>query len=101
MRRVGSEILPLEFCSKFFHCGIFADNFAGLSAVQSYLCGDCASENSLIDIAERPRHELSQQADPGWCMSIAYNDAGAKDGEARKTDIAHRVFLHAHYAGIS
>jgi hypothetical protein len=26
--------------SEFFHCGIFADNFASLSTVQSYLCGD-------------------------------------------------------------
>jgi hypothetical protein len=34
-------------------------------------------------------------------MSVAYNDAGAKDGEAGKADVAHSVFLHAHYAGIS
>ncbi len=30
----------MELRSEFFHCGIFADNFAALSAVQSYLCGD-------------------------------------------------------------
>jgi hypothetical protein len=30
----------IELRSEFFHCGIFADNFAGLSTVQSYLCGD-------------------------------------------------------------
>ena len=34
-------------------------------------------------------------------MSVAYDDAGAKDGEASKTDVAHRVLLHAHYADIS
>jgi hypothetical protein len=31
-------------------------------------------------------------------MSVADNDAGAKDGEASKTDAAHGVFLHAHDA---
>ncbi len=30
----------LELSSEFFHCGIFADNFAGLSTVQSNLRGD-------------------------------------------------------------
>jgi len=34
-------------------------------------------------------------------MSVAGNDAGAKDGKARKTDATHGVFLHAHYAGIA
>jgi hypothetical protein len=29
-------------------------------------------------------------------MSVADNDAGAKDGEAGKTDVAHGVFLHTH-----
>ena len=29
-------------------------------------------------------------------MSVADNDAGAKYGEAGKTDITHCVFLHAH-----
>jgi len=28
-------------------------------------------------------------------MSVAYNDAWAKDGEAGKTDVAQGVFLHA------
>jgi len=30
----------IELRGEFFHCGIFEDNFAGLSTVQSYLCGD-------------------------------------------------------------
>jgi hypothetical protein len=30
----------VELFSKFFHCGIFADNFAVLSTVQSYLGDD-------------------------------------------------------------
>jgi hypothetical protein len=60
-----------------------------------------STENSLIDVAERPRHEVSQQTDPGWGMSVANNDAGAKDGEAGKTDFADGVFLHTHYADIS
>ncbi len=34
-------------------------------------------------------------------MSVADNDAGAKYGEAGKTDITHGVFLHAHYARIA
>ena len=34
-------------------------------------------------------------------MSVADNDAGAKDGEAGKTDVAHGVFLHAHYTDIA
>src|SRR5271170_4832105 len=34
-------------------------------------------------------------------MSVADNDAGAKDGEARKTDFADSVFLHTHYADLS
>jgi len=34
-------------------------------------------------------------------MSVADNDAGAKNCEAGKTDAAHGVFLHAHYAGIA
>jgi hypothetical protein len=29
-------------------------------------------------------------------MSVADNDAGAKDGEAGKTEMTHGVFLHAH-----
>src|ERR1700733_328626 len=91
----------LELCSEFFNCCIFMGNFTCLSTVQSYLCGDCATENSLIDIAERPRHEASQPADPGRGMSVADNDAGAKYGEAGKTDVAHGVFLHAHSSRIA
>jgi hypothetical protein len=34
-------------------------------------------------------------------MHFADYDAGAKDGEAGKTDAAHGVFLHAHYTDIS
>src|ERR1700761_8123821 len=34
-------------------------------------------------------------------MSVADNDAGAKDGEAGKTDATYGVFLHAHYADIA
>jgi hypothetical protein len=34
-------------------------------------------------------------------MSVANNDAGAKDSEAGKTDFADGVFLHTHYADIS
>ena len=34
-------------------------------------------------------------------MSVADNDAGAKDGEAGKTDVAYGVFLHADYARIA
>ena len=34
-------------------------------------------------------------------MGVANNDAGAKDGEAGKTDFADGVFLHAHYPDIS
>jgi hypothetical protein len=30
----------IELRSEFFHCRIFAGNFASLSTVQSYLCGD-------------------------------------------------------------
>ncbi len=34
-------------------------------------------------------------------MSVADNDAGAKYGEAGKTDVTHGVFLHAHYSRIT
>src|ERR1700722_17019478 len=34
-------------------------------------------------------------------MSVADNDAGAKYGEAGKTDVTHGVFLHAHYSRIA
>ena len=34
-------------------------------------------------------------------MSVADNDAGAKDGQAGKSDAAHGVFFHAHYAYIA
>ena len=34
-------------------------------------------------------------------MSVADNDARAKDGEAGKTDVAYGVFLHAHDADIA
>jgi hypothetical protein len=34
-------------------------------------------------------------------MHVADNDAGAKDGEAGKTDAAHGVFLHAHSTDIT
>ncbi len=34
-------------------------------------------------------------------MSVADNDARAKYGEAGETDIAHGVFLHAHYSRIA
>src|ERR1700733_4820568 len=91
----------LELCSDLFNCCIFMGNFPCLSTVQSYLCGDCATENSLIDIAERPEHEASQPTDPGRGMSVADNDAGAKYGETGKTDITHDVFLHAHYPRIT
>ena len=30
----------IELRSEFFHCCVFADNFTGLSTVQSYLCCD-------------------------------------------------------------
>src|ERR1700722_16956865 len=86
----------IELRSEFFHCCIFAGNFTSLSTMQSYLCCDGATENSLIDIAKRPRHEVSQPTDPGRGMSVADNDAGAKYGKAGKTDITHGVFLHAH-----
>src|ERR1035438_6141615 len=99
----GKKVLrhATDLCSEFFHCCIFAGNFASLSTVQSYLCGDGAAENSLIDIAKRSRHEASQPTGPGRGMSVADNDAGAKDGEAGKTDIAHGVFLHAHDSRIT
>src|SRR5580704_4064755 len=91
----------IELRSEFFHGCIFAGNFTSLSTVQSYLCGDGATENSLINIAKRPRHEASQPTDPGRGMSVADNDAGAKYGEAGKTGVAHGVFLHAHYPRIA
>src|SRR6202035_4447160 len=78
----------IQLRGEFFHCGIFADNFTSLSTVQSYLCSDGATESSLINIAKRPRHEASQPTDPGRGMSVADNDAGAKYGEAGKTDVA-------------
>jgi hypothetical protein len=34
-------------------------------------------------------------------MSVAYNDAGAKYGEASETDVTHGVFFHAHYSRIA
>jgi len=34
-------------------------------------------------------------------MSVADDDAGAKYGEAGKTDITESVFLHAHYSHIT
>jgi hypothetical protein len=34
-------------------------------------------------------------------MSVADNYAGTKDGEALKIDVAHSVFLHAHYASVA
>src|SRR5258708_35684056 len=80
-------------CSEFFHCCIFAGNLTDLSTVERDLCGDGATENSLIDIAKRPRHEASQPIGPGRRMSVADNDAGTKDGEALKTDAAHSVFF--------
>src|SRR5580692_3051603 len=91
----------IELRSKFFHCCIFAGNFTSLSTVQSYLCSDGATESSLINIAKRPRHEASQPTDPGRGMSVADNDAGAKYGEAGKTDVAQGVFLHAHDSRIA
>ena len=91
----------MELRSKCFHCCVFADNFTSFSTVQSYLCGDGAAEDSLINIAKRSRHEASQPTDPGRGMSVANNDAGAIYGEAEKTDIAHSVFLHAHYSRIA
>jgi hypothetical protein len=45
----------MELCSEFFHLCIFADNFAGISAVQIDLCSDGATENLLLDIAKLPR----------------------------------------------
>ncbi len=102
MRSIQEFLRPtIQLRGEFFHCRIFANNFAGISIMQSYLGGDRATENSLINIAKPPRHEASQPTDPGRGMSVAYNDAGAKDGEAGKTDIAHGVFLHSHYADIS
>src|ERR1700689_3733032 len=59
------------------------------------------TENSLVNIAKRPSHQAPQPSGPAWGMSVADNDAGAKDGEAGKTDVAHGVFLHAHDAGIA
>jgi hypothetical protein len=47
----------VELCSEFFHCRIFAGNFTRLLTVQSDLRGDGATENALIDIAERSGHE--------------------------------------------
>jgi hypothetical protein len=44
-------------------------------AVQSYLCGDVATENSLINIAKRPRHEAFPTNRPRPGMSVA--DTGA------------------------
>src|SRR5580692_10645056 len=91
----------IKLRSEFFHGCIFAGNFTSLLTVQSYLCGDGASENSLMNTAKRPRHEASQPTDPGRGMSVADNDAGAKYGEAGKTDITHGVFLHAHDSRIA
>jgi len=99
--RKNSKVTLLEVRSEFFHCCIFAGNLTSLSPVQSYLCADGASENSLINTAKRSRNESSQPTDPGRGMSVADNDAGAKDGEAGKTDVAHGVFLHTHYADIA
>jgi hypothetical protein len=95
-----SEAL-LELCSEFFHCRVFPGNFTRLAIVQGYLRGDRATENSLIDIAKRARHESSQPTDPGRGMSVANDDAGAKNGEAGKTDVAYGVFLHPHDAGVA
>jgi hypothetical protein len=91
----------IELRGEFFHCCIFADNFTSLSTVQSNFCGDGATENSLIDIAKPTRHEPSQPTGPGWGMSVADNDAGTKDGETGKIDIAHGVFLQAHDSRIA
>ena len=74
----------MELGSELFHGGIFADHFASLLTVQSDLGGDGATENALIDIAKRLRHEPSQPTGPGRSMSVADNDAGAKEGEAGK-----------------
>src|SRR6185312_14569769 len=84
-----------------FHCCIFVDDLADFPMVQSHLCGDRATEYPLIDSAERPRHDGSQPTDPGRGMGVADDDAGAKDGETGKADVAHGVFLHAHDAGIA
>src|SRR5579863_6050628 len=91
----------IEPRSEFLHCSISADNVTRLATVQSYLCGDGATENALINIAKRPRHEASQPTGPCRGMGVPDNDAGTKDGEAGKTDVAHRVFFHAHDAGIA
>ena len=91
----------IELRSEFFHRRIFAGNITSVPTVQSYLCGDGATENSLIDIAKRPRHEASKPTDPRRGMSVADNDAGAKYGKAGKTDITHGDFLHAHYSHIA
>ena len=67
-----------ELRSEFFHCCILADSFTSLLAMQSYLCDNRATKNSLINIAKPPRHEASQPTDPGRGMSVADDDAGAK-----------------------
>jgi hypothetical protein len=90
-----------ELRSEFFHCCIFSRNFTRLSTVQSYLCGDRATENSLINVAKPPGYEASQPTDPGRGMSVADNDAGTKDGKAGEADVAHGVFFHAHYTDIA
>ena len=87
--------------SEFFHRCIFANNFTSLSAVQSYLCSDGTTENSLIDIAKRTRHEPSQPTDPSRSVSIADYDAGAKYSEAGKSNITNGVFFHAHDSHIA
>src|SRR5258708_18265380 len=91
----------IELRNKFFHCCIFAGNFTSLSTVQSYLCGDGASENLLINIAKRPRHEASQPTDPSRGMGVADNDARAKHGEPRTTHCGRGMFPPAPYSLLS
>lgn len=51
----------IQLRSEFFDCCIFASNFISLLTVQSYLCGDGATENSLINIAKRSGTRLPIQ----------------------------------------
>jgi len=74
---MATDSLVLELPSEFFHCCILAGNFTSLSTVQSYLCVDCATENSLINLAKRPRQEASEPVDPGWGMSVKWRSGRA------------------------
>ncbi len=53
LRSRGVTLFDLR--SEFFYCCISAGNFTNLSTVQSYLCGDRATDNSLIYTAKRSR----------------------------------------------